>query len=61
MIPLTGRLALSGYASELSVLLLRLSVESHDEFENLLSTIDIDLYDALGIRRMESSRLQVSI
>jgi len=47
---------------DLSVLLPHFSVGSHDEFEQLLSMIDVDLYDALGIRRMvQPPPLQVNI
>jgi hypothetical protein len=48
--------------SELSFLLHRFPVGSHSEFENLISIIGIDLYDALCIRRPASSTpLQVNI
>jgi hypothetical protein len=48
--------------SELSFLLHRFPVGSHSEFKNLMSIIDIDLYDALCIRRMvPSTPLQVNI
>jgi hypothetical protein len=48
---------------ELSVLLPRLSLGSHSEFANLLAVVDVDLYDALGIRRAPAlyPSLQVNI
>ena len=45
----------------ISVLLPRLPFGDHREFVDLLSAIDIDLYDALGIRRHWPAALQVNI
>jgi hypothetical protein len=44
-----------------SVLLPRLSIGPRDEFDKLLSIIDVDLYGALGIRRMVAPTLKVNI
>jgi hypothetical protein len=46
---------------ELSVLLPRLSVGSHSEFANLLAVVDVDLYDALGIRRAPALSLPLQV
>ena len=47
----------------LRVLLPRLAVGSHSEFAHLLAVVDVDLYDALGIRRAPAvyPSLQVNI
>jgi hypothetical protein len=47
----------------LRVLLPRLAVGSHSEFAHLLAVVDVDLYDALGIRRASAvyPSLQVNI
>lgn len=45
----------------ISVVLPRLSVGSRNDFAGLVSGIDIDLYDALGIRRSTPPSLQVTI
>jgi hypothetical protein len=44
-----------------SVLLPRLSVGHEREFELLLSTVDSDLYDALGVRRSAPPPLRVQM
>jgi hypothetical protein len=46
---------------EISILLPRLSVGSHNEFSNLLAVIDVDLYDALGIRRAPALSLPLKV
>jgi hypothetical protein len=46
--------------SKVSLLLPRLSVGSPSEFANLVSTVGVDLYDALGIRQVTPPRLEVN-
>jgi len=46
---------------DLSLLLPRLSVASHNEFEQLLSMIDIDLYDGLGVRRQRAGQVPLKV
>jgi hypothetical protein len=43
------------------ILLPRYSVGAHHEFADLLSAVDIDLYDALGVRRIAPPLLRVTI
>jgi len=47
--------------SDLSLLLPQFSVGYRGEFEKLLSMIDIDLYDGLGIRRQTSASLPLEV
>ena len=47
--------------SDLSLLLPRYSVGPRMEFEQLLSIIDIDVYDGLGIRRQRAANVPLKV
>src|SRR6202022_573203 len=47
--------------NDLSLLLPRLSVASSNEFEDLLSMIDTDLYDGIGIRRQRAGQVPLKV
>ena len=48
-------------SNDLSLLLPRLSVASSNEFEDLLSMIDTDLYDGIGIRRQRAGQVPLKV